>query len=53
MKKVIALVDTNNWKFLIIKEDNCWNLPVLENIKDTKDIRNKFFDKYKIYIYKI
>ncbi len=50
IKKVILLVDSDNCKFLIVKKDNCWNLPVVDN---TNDIKKEFFNIYNINIDKI
>lgn len=53
MKKIIFLVDTNNSKFLVVKEKNEWNLPTINHINDIDDISEKFYKKYKITIRKI
>lgn len=50
MKDVIFLVDTNNCKFIIVKENNEWNLPTINQAKDMHDIKKKFYEKYKIDI---
>lgn len=50
MKDVIFLVDTNNCKFIIVKENNDWNLPTINQVKDMHDIKKKFYEKYKIDI---
>lgn len=47
MKKVIILVDMGNSKFLMIKEDNRWKLPTLKGIKEIKEVKLYFEDKYK------
>ncbi|MCI9434898.1 MAG: hypothetical protein HFI86_06490 [Bacilli bacterium] len=53
MKKAIFLVDTINCNFLIVKQNNLWNLPVLSKITNIEDISNKFYKKYKLHIEKI
>lgn len=47
MKKAIILVDMENSKFLMIKEDNRWKLPTLEGIREINEIELYFEDKYK------
>lgn len=50
MKNIIFLIDTGNSKFLIINEKNKWNLPTLNRMKDMKNIKEKFYKKYKLNI---
>lgn len=48
MKKVVFLVDTDNSKFLIVNNNDSWELPSLniyENI-DSKDIYEKYKKKF-------
>lgn len=55
MKKVVFLVDTDNSKFLIINNNNSWELPSLniyENF-DSKDICEKYQKKFKYNIREI
>lgn len=53
MKKIIFLVDTNNSKFLVVKEKDEWNLPTISHVNDIEDISEKFYKKYKVTIRKI
>jgi len=53
MKKIIFLVDTNNSKFLVVKEKDEWNLPTISRVNDIEDISEKFYKKYKVTIRKI
>ena len=50
MKKIIFLVDINSCKFLIVNENNKWNLPSINYANDISKIKKKFYKKYKLNI---
>lgn len=50
VKNIIFLVDTDNCKFLIVKNNNKWNLPTLNRVNDTNKLKEKFYNKYNLNI---